>query len=436
MTTVTWEQVHAGDTVRGADQRVWTVVGRERSRTWLGSGVTEIPFLFRLGDREVRARRAAHEPAPVVERADHAAAATAFAALTAAEFEPHLMEETLSTATADPFSAPAAKAGATEDVKHDRFGRYMLPDPETGKERAWTRATTLARTLADEYHLTQWKLRQVARGMALRPDLIAAAAAADPDDKATLDSIAKQAMERAGAGAGANLGTALHSFAHRRDLGEAPKGMSVPPPLDRDLVEYGETVDRHRLKVLPELAERVVVLPELGVAGRLDRIVAQPAGVTHSEPLAILDLKTAKDPSYSWLDIAIQLALYARAPLMWNPARSEYEPMPTVDLNRALVLHLPVGKAHGQLYGINILKGWQHVQTAMTVREARSEAKSLAWLIEPEPTDLALHRVRNAANQQELAQLWDQLHPKGLWTEEVNAAATALMTELAASTAA
>src|SRR5690606_2671448 len=43
--------------------------------------------------------------------------------------------------------------------KRDRYGRYLIPDPATGKERAWMRATTLADTLDDRYNLELWKLR-------------------------------------------------------------------------------------------------------------------------------------------------------------------------------------------------------------------------------------------------------------------------------------
>jgi hypothetical protein len=335
------------------------------------------------------------------------------------------------TLTADPFTAPAAPAGGA--IKRDRFGRYLLPDPVTGKERAWTRATTVARTLADEYHLTLWKMRQVAKGMALRPDLVAGAAAADPEaDKGTLNDIAEKAMEAAGSSVGGTLGTALHSFTARLDSeGGYIESLGAPIALHGDLVEYVGTVERHRLRTQPEYVERVVILPDLGIAGTFDRIFGQPPGQTKAAPLAIGDLKTGKSIDYSALEIAIQLAIYANAPLIWNPATGSYEPMPDdVCKARGLVVHLPVGKAHGLVYGIDLIKGWRYAQLALQVRAARSEAKSLIWLVDPEPADLALHRVSRAPNRAELARLWEQLHPKGLWTEEVMAAATARLAEL------
>ena len=275
----------------------------------------------------------------------------------------------------------------------------------------------------------------VAKGIELRPDLIASAVAADPNtDKSTLDEIAEKAMERAGSSTGAMLGTALHSFVQRLDRGEPAASLGAPAPLDRDLATYLATLRDHGLRTSSEWTERVVVCPELGIAGRLDRLVGQRPGMTHAAPLAVLDLKTGKDLSYAWLEIAIQLAIYARAPLACNPTTGAYEPMPAdIDRDRALVLHLPVGKGAGQVYGVDIAKGWAAAQLAMAVRAARTEAKSLAWLVQPTPTQLALHSVSRAGSQQELAELWERLHPRGLWTEEVHVAAQLRMQEITPS---
>jgi hypothetical protein len=409
----TWAQVHAGDTVRGADQRPWLVTRRGLARHWVVGG-EDAPFVLRHGEREVRVARRLDEPVDLMSvAADRADVTAAASALIAGGLMFDILEETVP----DPFSSAAA------EPKHDRFGRYLLPDPVTGKERAWTRVSTIARTLADEYHLGLWKQRMVARGMALRPDLVAGAAAVDPDaDKDTLNSVASQAMEAAESKRGANLGTALHTFTQRLDRGEALSALRAPAPLDADLHAYLDAYRAARLTV--EQVERVVVLPDLGVAGRFDRIVRQPAGAAKAEPLAVLDLKSGKDLSYGWLEIAIQQALYAHAPLMWDPVKGCYEPMPAVDQNRALVLHLPVGRASAQLYGVNIIEGWRLARLAMDVRAARSAAKTYAWLVEPDdPATLALHNVSRAGSREELAALWERLNARGLWTEEVNAAA-------------
>lgn len=412
----TWAQVHVGDTVRGADQRPWIVARRGLAQRWVIGG-DEALFTLRFDEREVEITRRLADPADLVApAADRAEVIAAASALIDSGLTFEILEETL---VADPFTS------AAPEPKHDRFGRYLLPDPATGKERAWTRVSTVARTVADEYNLARWGERMVAKGLALRPDLIAGAAAADPEvDKETLNSIAKQAKDAAASRSGANFGTALHSFTQRLDSGEGVSDVRAPAPLDADLRAYLDSYRAARLTV--EHIERIVLLPDLGVAGRFDRIVRQPPGDAKADPLAILDLKTGKDISYSWLEITIQQALYAHAAHMWDAASGSWEPMPAVDQSRALVLHLPVGRASAQLYGVNIIEGWRLAQVAMSVRAARSAAKNLAWLVEPDdPAAVALHNVSRAGSREELATLWEQLSRRDLWTEEVNAAAMA-----------
>jgi hypothetical protein len=418
----TWDEIHVGDMVRGADQRVWTVVGRGPVRRWAAGG-DEAVFTFRLDERSVSAFRTLGAPVELVERADHTGEASAVGALLDTGLDVKLMEE--ATVTVDQFTPPAARKR-----EFDHLNRYLLPHPETGVEQAWTRVSTVARTVADEYGLNAWKQRMVAKGIALRPDLAAGAAAADPDeDKSTLDNIAKQAMDAAESRRGANLGTAQHSFTQRLDRGERLDQLCAPAPLASDLVAYLDVYKAARLRV--EHVERIVCLPEMNVAGKFDRIVRQPPGDAKAAPLSVLDLKTGKDLSYSWLEIAIQQALYSHGAYMWDAARECWEPMPAVDQHRALVLHLPVGKARGQLYAVNLIEGWRLAQLAMEVRKARSGARSLAWLVEPDdPATVALHHVSRAASREELAALWERLYPRGLWTDVVNDAAMARQKEL------
>lgn len=415
----TWSAVHVGDRVRGADQRGWTVVERGRPRRFVTGG-EEARFSLRFDTRIVSIWRTLADPVDLMERADHTETQGAASALIGAGITVEILGESMQP---DPFAPPNAPSAPVEP-KYDRWNRYLLPDPVTGEERAWTRVSTIARTLADEFKLTLWKMRMVAKGIALRPDLHAGAAAADPEeDKSDLNSIAKQAMDAAEASRGANLGTAMHTFARRLDAGESAATLRCPAPLDADLSAYHSLMRTAGLRI--EQSERVVLLPALGIAGRFDRIVRQSSGDAKAAPLATLDLKTGKDLSHSWLEIAIQQALYAHAEAMWVPATNSYEPMPTgVDQHRGLVLHLPIGKAAPRLYAVDLTKGWAAVELALQVRAARGDAKNMAWLVTPQdPMAVALHNVSRAANQQELAELWETLNKRGLWTQEVNAAA-------------
>lgn len=331
--------------------------------------------------------------------------------------------------TADLFADPAGFI----EVKRDRWGRYVLPHPETGVEQPWVRASTLARCLADEYHLNGWKMRQVARGVSLNKDLIAGVVAADPEDKGTLDKLVGKAMERAESSSGANLGTALHSFTHRLDRGEPIASLRAPAPLDADLVEYLATLKRYGLGIVPDLIERIVVCPELGVAGTFDRIVTQHPGYASGCRLSVLDLKTGKSVEHGFLEMAIQQAIYNHATHMWNPITQSYVPMPppsVLDRDRALILHLPVGQAHGDLYGVNTIEGFEAARVAEQVRQYRNAGKGYGWLVNPaDHESLLVHRV-STADGSELSRLWEKHYPLGEWTPAVAQAAEARVARL------
>lgn len=326
----------------------------------------------------------------------------------------------------DAFSDPAG----SYEVKRDRWKRYLLPDPYTGEERAWTRASTLARCLADEYQLTGWKLRMVAIGIAKSKDLAAGVLAIkDPDEpeaKKTLKDIVGKAMERAESSRGATFGTALHNFTHRLDRGEPMASLNAPEPLDADLVEYQATLARYGLGIVPDLIERIVVCPDLGAAGTLDRILSQHPGPFSQCPLTVGDLKTGKTVDWSWLEWAIQLAIYANATHMWDPVTASYIPMPAPDVldrDRALIIHLPVGKATGTVYGVNLIEGYEAAKLAERVRVMRNNGKGYGWSINPVNREaLLIYRVSHA-DASELARLWDKHHPAGEWTDAVAHAA-------------
>lgn len=276
----------------------------------------------------------------------------------------------------------------TEPIKRDRYGRYLLPDPDGGKELPWTRATTFAKSVSDTFALSAWAERMVAKGIASRPDLYALAASTSVDDKDTLGRIAQDAKDAAAASAGANLGTALHSFTEAVDRGESPV---VPEPWKADVEAYRSTMARAQLRVSPEYIERIVVLPDLRVAGQFDRLLWRDNGPVGS-PAIVGDVKTGKSVDYSWGEIAIQLALYAHAALIWDPGSRSYQPMPAVDLERAIVMHVPAAQGRCDLYEVDIAAGWEMTAVCSTVRTWRAR-RNLAKPIAVPPAD-PLERLR------------------------------------------
>lgn len=263
---------------------------------------------------------------------------------------------------------------ARPEPSRDRYGRYLLPQP-TGKDKGYTRATTVAKTLSDTYGLTRWQVRMTAQGLTQRPDLFARVASAAGDAK-SLDQICELAKEAAAASSGANIGTALHAFTEAVDAG---RPVTIPAPWDADVAAYTAALQAAEVAVDPAYIETVLALHSLEVAGTMDRLVTMPDGRS-----LIADLKTGKDLSYGWGEIAIQLALYAHADEVYDYATGQYEPMPEVDRSEALVMHLPAGQARCDLYLVDIAAGWEAVEIAMRVRSWRKR-RDLASLLPATP---------------------------------------------------
>lgn len=284
------------------------------------------------------------------------------------------------------------------EPKRDRYGRYILPDPETGKDRAWTRATTLAKAISDETALTRWKLRTALRGAVRRPALLDQVATTEPDDKATLDAITEKALEAGGAGDGAKHGTQVHAWTEHVDLGGSLT--DVPGEFRLDVRAYVATLNDAGVMVLPEYVERMVVNTKVDVVGTLDRLVHLPDG-----RLVVADVKTAKNVHYGWLDIAAQLAIYATADYLWNWEAEAWEPMPAdLDMNWGLIMHVPAGAGECSLWTVDLAAGWEAAQLAARVRQARGK-RGLA-----DPVDLAAWRlfgqIRTARSVDALRDLW------------------------------
>lgn len=345
----------------------------------------------------------------------------------------------MTTADDDLFAHPGKPRDADKLI---RGGRYYLPHPASGRVMGWTRASTFAKTIADNYILNLWGRRMSIKGVSLRPDLLALAAATPLEDRDTLNDIAERAAEFAGAKVGAALGTALHGFTEQHDRGET---ITAPDRYRPDLAAYVRALDEHGIKVVPEYIERVIIVPRFGVAGRLDRVFrviddyrVELPGV---EPFTLAagtlilgDLKTGRDLSYGWGEIAIQLAMYANAEALWNEQTEEYEPPPELDKRVAVVVHLPVTKAQCTVFDLNIRMGWEAATLCERVRVWRREsglavarlqvsAELTAGQVVTEVEDPAGWGVRidTARTVADLSEIWSEAFHRGQWTDALQA---------------
>lgn len=248
------------------------------------------------------------------------------------------------------------------EPKRDRWGRYLIVPQAGGKAVAHTRATTVAETLDDRYNLELWKMRQVALGLAARPDLIAQAAAHTTEDKKVLNDVCKQAMDAAAAQSGANIGAALHRIIERHNRGELD---DCPEMFTERLTAYRDAIAAAGIVVRRDLVERVAVLCRHSIAGTFD------AGVEIGGRHYVADLKTGSGVDFGARGFAVQLAIYANAETLYDYNTETHSDAPGFDTERAVIIHLPAAGGPCTLHWIDIAAGADALEHAMWVRSWR-----------------------------------------------------------------
>lgn len=264
----------------------------------------------------------------------------------------------------------------TRDVPRDQWGRYKLPGPD-GPETSYTRATTLAATMAEQYGLSIWKQRQVVWGLSRRPDLMTMAQTiSGPEDKKALGAIVDEAHIAAGTQAKANRGTAIHSACHAAERGAFDQ---VPEELRPHVAGYFAELKRQGLSVIPEYVERTVVVRGYQTAGTFDNLLRCPDG-----KIRVGDKKTGR-MDYSDIEFAIQMSLYANADAIYNYDTGQFEPMPEVEKDYAILMHIDPETGHCEAQRINIAWGWMWARTAFEVMAIRKTKAVITPMIPPEP---------------------------------------------------
>lgn len=305
-----------------------------------------------------------------------------------------------------------------DEVPRDRWSRPLIIPPEGGKPVPYTRCTTYVGALEDTYNLEKWKMRQVAVGLSSRPDLVMAVQACGPDDKSAVDAHCQTALDVAQSSAAANIGTALHKFTEQHDYGTLD--MTTVPELYRpDIKAYAEVMRQAKLRV--QQVETFVVNDAIKVGGTFDRTVAIGG------KMYVLDVKTGSI-DYGMGKIAMQLAVYAHS-RHYDPATGQRTDL-DVDLERAIVAHLPAGTGKCFLRWVDIATGWEGVHLAGQVRAWRA-LKNLSEpmeyvRVEPELSDgerRILDQIAAAATLTALNEIW-HTH-KSSWTPALTEASKA-----------
>jgi hypothetical protein len=255
------------------------------------------------------------------------------------------------------------------DPPRDRWNRPLIIPPAGGHPIAYTRVSTLAKTLDDGAALTLWKQRVTAVGLLRRTDLrdrvagVMAKYRVDPvaDGKSELNRIIRDAVEAGGASAAAGTGTALHQITEAIDRGEEPD--VVPDQWLPALAAYRAAMSTFEVIGL----EQFVVTDEVQAAGTFDRLLRCPDG-----RVRVGDLKTGKHDAGYPLAVATQIATYAHG-LRYDPSDGQRTPLhPDLDLDVGLLIHLPATTSVCTVYEVNLRLGWRAAQLAANVRTMRT----------------------------------------------------------------
>lgn len=282
------------------------------------------------------------------------------------------------------------------EISRDRYGRPLVKPANGGKPVAYTRCTTFIDVLEDKFNLQKWMQRNVALGLASRPDLLLSVSA-HREDKKALDRICDDAREAASASAAATKGTALHALTELVD-----RGQDLPPlpaNAQASLDAYVEATKALKAVHIEEFC----VQDHLKIGGTPDRIV------TFEGNTYIADIKTG---SIEWgaLKIAMQLSIYSRS-VLYDVATGARTPH-GADVNRGLIIHLPAvddpAEATCTLHWIDLEAGNDAVNVAKQVRDQRTR-KFKDLCVPFEGTTPAVPKIRKereaAATEAKRAQL-------------------------------
>lgn len=239
-------------------------------------------------------------------------------------------------------------------------------------------ASSVAKIPTDTYALEAWSQRQVAIGLTTDPFLLENVAA-HVDNKERLDEVVRAAKAAAKAHQAADRGTQMHRVLELILLDQEDRLLTAQQKADAQVLK--RTLDRYKLTPHQNMAEQFIIWPQHLVAGRFDAILE-----TSDNRLILTDLKSGPNAVNFPQSTAIQLALYARAPLMSADIHTagdkstitQWRKLPTpLDKRYAYVLLVTPDDEVGTLHQIDIEHGWGGADLALkAVKWRRALANS------------------------------------------------------------
>lgn len=243
----------------------------------------------------------------------------------------------------------------------DYVSRPRAVNPRTGQEQAWQRASNYAAPLDNPHGLIKWQLRELIKGISLRPDLARMLlAGAAIEDNAKADEIIKAAHATAEIDAKANNGTAVHAALSRSFLGH-----ELQPEFRPHVEAFAAELKRNGLE--PRVTEVTLFNTRLGSIGHVDWIVKTADG-----RFLVLDVKTGKLGD-SKRKFAVQCVNYASADYMTGPDIADSKtPVPIpweIDQHEAILAHVDPETGATALYRVDLTLGLYGATLAERVRD-------------------------------------------------------------------
>jgi hypothetical protein len=293
----------------------------------------------------------------------------------------------------------------------------------------YQRVTTFIDVLEDTFNLRRYDKRMIARGLALRGDLVLKAQAGIGSDD-EIDQVCTAAAEAAGASAKATTGTAIHSFTDQIESGQPRPIMT--PDAERDVDAYLWAVSSRGL--VPAEIEVPIVIDGVrptptarGVSGRFDRIYQMPEPCPTCGSLTrVADLKTGRI-DYGESKMSMQLAAYASGK-RYDPATGERTELGVCQCV-GWIIHLPVGSGKASFHAVNLEAGRNGLSVALSVWQWRSRDGMMledeAPQVQPRTEADIYNLIKISAGRDDIAQLYEHFTASGEWTAHHTAYAEA-----------
>jgi hypothetical protein len=233
----------------------------------------------------------------------------------------------------------------SRDFDRDRFGAPIVIGLD-GKTRRYGRASNFAAPLEDRKWIERFQKVRVAEGAALRPDLVAKAAAAR-DDARLLGECAEEMFKAGGGEAAALLGTAIHDAIAQLNQGTVTLE-EVREEFRAHAVAWQDAVRAHGFEIVSELVECKMVCDEFEVAGSADCLLRRVSDGRY----VVADLKTGKQIADRPIAYAVQCFLYANS-MLYNVATGQRDAI-DIDTSVAYLFHIPAAGQGCDVYEIDL----------------------------------------------------------------------------------